>query len=591
MKRTFSARTVFPIVLGLLVGVTALPISFASLFVVRENTGRLLSELQEGIVDGIVKRLRAHFAPVTDQMVAAQWLVENQSFDPSAEDATALSIVRALLATTPQVFSMSFQTDEGTLWRYVRGSIRLEMRPRQETPRLKATMDRAREQNEGWWGDPIYDIQRMNPMLTYIQPLKRQGQFIGVFLLAIDNEEVGEYLRRSLEDLQATPFVLIGGTSVIVHPNLGSVAPGRSTTPTIADVNDPVLAAIWTDTRFHTIQYPLKRSRSHWTYVNGAAQGYFWRELDEFGDTPWFIGYHQPEDFNATARNNVELILLVTPLLLILALLVAYFLGRLMSRNAEEIAAIAGNMEALRFDRPVPARLVHSRLTEIALTSRALENGRVVLRRFDSYVPRGLLQQLMTLGDDASKPVDTSVTLLFLDLEGYSEFSRGRTATDVAAYLNSIFSTVGPIIEAHGGTIDKYTGDGLLAVWGAPMADPSNGARTVSCAREIARIMAQKIAYERRAEPAICRIRMGLHTGRVIAGDLGYAGRTDYTVIGRTVNVTQRVQIALRGLYPEELVVVAATSDLVKAIGSDAIGSFRRLEARVDGIDLVSLLV
>jgi adenylate cyclase len=130
-----------------------------------------------------------------------------------------------------------------------------------------------------------------------------------------------------------------------------------------------------------------------------------------------------------------------------------------------------------------------------------------------------------------------------------------------------VLGIAGPRIEAAGGTIDKFTGDGLLAFWGAP--EPRGGyARTaVLAALDLVAPLATHRAARRAEGLAACRVRIGLHTGRAVVGNLGYPGRGNYTAIGRAVNTAARVQAALRGVAPEQTVVVAATPATLKAAG------------------------
>jgi class 3 adenylate cyclase len=136
----------------------------------------------------------------------------------------------------------------------------------------------------------------------------------------------------------------------------------------------------------------------------------------------------------------------------------------------------------------------------------------------------------------------------------------------VGDYLNRIFGCVGPIIEAHGGSIDKYTGDGLMAVWGAPAADAHHAERAWVAAQAIVAALRERVAADIAADPAACRIRLGLHSGRVLPGDIGFAGRLDYTVIGRTVNVAQRAQTALREHMGDAIVALAVTATMARLL-------------------------
>ncbi|MEM9443127.1 MAG: adenylate/guanylate cyclase domain-containing protein, partial [Pseudomonadota bacterium] len=114
--------------------------------------------------------------------------------------------------------------------------------------------------------------------------------------------------------------------------------------------------------------------------------------------------------------------------------------------------------------------------------------------------------------------------------------------------------------EESGGVIDKYTGDGLLAFWGAPDPQPDHVARACKTAAKIFQL------YEGQKDDCDAkkpRLRIGLHCGPVIVGNIGFAGRINYTLVGDTVNIAQRVESALRGVLPQQPVVIAATSTVL----------------------------
>lgn len=161
------------------------------------------------------------------------------------------------------------------------------------------------------------------------------------------------------------------------------------------------------------------------------------------------------------------------------------------------------------------------------------------------------------------------MTILFLDLEGYAHFAESHSAGEVADYLNRMFGRIGPTIEASGGTIDKYTGDGLMAFWGAPTPEERHASRAVDAALRIAREIGPVVEEERSRGATSCRIRIGLHSGEAVVGDLGYAGRMNYTVVGETVNTAKRTESAMRGKAPHMPVVIGVTAAVVSKAGLD----------------------
>ena len=129
---------------------------------------------------------------------------------------------------------------------------------------------------------------------------------------------------------------------------------------------------------------------------------------------------------------------------------------------------------------------------------------------------------------------------MFCDVRDFTEFASGATPAEVVAALNRLFEVIVPIIAGHGGHIDKFEGDGLLAVFGAPEPFPDHADRAVSAACAIG------AAVNERGEAGELRVGIGVNTGRVDAGAIGGAGRHNYSVIGGAVNVASRVEAQTR---------------------------------------------
>jgi adenylate cyclase len=166
---------------------------------------------------------------------------------------------------------------------------------------------------------------------------------------------------------------------------------------------------------------------------------------------------------------------------------------------------------------------------------------------FGTYLDEEVAEHILSEGFD-EEGVELEVSVVFCDVKGFTSFAAGAEATEVVARLNELFEIVVPVVSKHGGHVDKFVGDGLLAVFGAPQNHPDHADRAVRAAIE----MAQGANHSDRADDL--QIGVGVNTGRVVAGSIGGAGRLNFSVIGDPVNVAARVEAATRETGDEVLI-------------------------------------
>jgi adenylate cyclase len=155
---------------------------------------------------------------------------------------------------------------------------------------------------------------------------------------------------------------------------------------------------------------------------------------------------------------------------------------------------------------------------------------------FGTYVDPDVARHILDEGTNlAGEQVE--VTLMFVDIRNFTGFAERTPAPEVVAAINELFEQIVPIIHAHGGRVDKFVGDGLLAVFGAPRRQPDHADRAFAVALEIARTARSSNGLE---------IGIGLNSGTVVAGNVGGAGRLEFSVIGDAVNIAARVEAATR---------------------------------------------
>ena len=162
---------------------------------------------------------------------------------------------------------------------------------------------------------------------------------------------------------------------------------------------------------------------------------------------------------------------------------------------------------------------------------------------FARYVPAAVVDALVADGAQPSVQGERRVlTLLFSDLAGFTAASEHLPPEEVARALNAYFSRMTRTVHQHGGTLDKFIGDAVMAFWNAPLPEPAHAARALACAQAMQRDMAALRAQWQGTPFADVHLRIGLHTGEAAVGHLGSHERFTYTAVGDAVNTAARLE-------------------------------------------------
>ncbi|WP_374001445.1 adenylate/guanylate cyclase domain-containing protein [Bdellovibrio bacteriovorus] len=157
------------------------------------------------------------------------------------------------------------------------------------------------------------------------------------------------------------------------------------------------------------------------------------------------------------------------------------------------------------------------------------------------------------------------VVVFFSDIRGFTAFSEKRSPEEVVEMLNEYFGVMVKIINSHGGVVDKFIGDAIMAVWGAPKSSDRDAHHAVRACLEMRRALEElnerRIA---RSQPPI-NIGMGLHAGKAISGTIGSDERMEYTVIGNTVNTASRIEASTKAFGADLLI----SDTVIERIGED----------------------
>jgi adenylate cyclase len=212
-------------------------------------------------------------------------------------------------------------------------------------------------------------------------------------------------------------------------------------------------------------------------------------------------------------------------------------------------------------------------ISQSKLAAQVLEEGRR-RERLERYHSPAVVEQVLQAQRDGreSTAEEREVTVLFADLVGFTPLTEHTPPVQVIEILNAFLSRMTDVIFAHEGTVDKFLGDAILAVFGGPVAQDDHAARAVETAKNMMRELAALNA-ERGDRPPL-QMRIAINSGMAIIGDIGSPKRREYTVLGDVVNTASRLESTVA--QPDQIVISEATYRRIQpALPVTSLGNFR----------------
>lgn len=600
-RRTRSLTWTLILSFGGLIAITVLGVLAMVLYSAGRNTVDLLQDKGRLTVDHIVAQVDTVMGPPRDQVILLARSIAEGDISPRRpeEFARALSLS---LGGVPQVRGVAFFDAElrmtGVLRRQT--SFQRLSAARGDDPNIRTLFGLVSHFNQPEWSAPIFlpEIGQTALLLRY--PVRRDDRVIGMLVAVIDVQRLSDDLRRFTEDIEAEGFILHGQDRVLAHASLVMDAMGASEAeplPHIERYGDRVLSRLWDEAAREELAIGVTPPlRGHVVLLGeerDEAYVFLYRMIDRYGDTPWIVGAYVPAETIGQEVQRLISSAVVGLVAFLIAIAMAVYIGRRISRPVRRLANAARQISDLRVEdvEPIPP----SRITELNEQSNAFNAMVSALGWFGNYVPRRLVGQLLKYGDVGNLQSDErALTVMFTDIAGYSTLAEGQTASDVARFLNHHFDIVTAAIEAEEGTVDKYIGDSVMAFWGAPEKQKNRATRACRAALAIRKaIEADNDRREAAGEPRV-RMRIGLHSGRATVGNIGSRDRVNYTIIGDTVNVAQRMeQLAREADYTQSDVAIYMSEATKNDVGDrfrTASAGDHPIRGRAEHVTVYSLL-
>lgn len=478
---------------------------------------------------------------------------------------------------------------DGTL---LGGDIDLEA----DVPTLAPLLQQARKEADAFWSTPLYMPEREHTYFVYVRPLRDGETYRGSLLVGMSLDRVSEITWHASTD-DITVFLMQENSHNLVgHPDLhksfDTLGPD---TPLlhVARISDSFLKSLEDMPRLDNATFDIAEDLDlHAGYDDNGARRFVILEQknEDLLGLPVRIGTHFPAAFLDQPLKQLLAAVVVGAGLLLLSLVGAVLLAQRIAQPVQRASAAAKEVASLNLAAvaPLPTSVIRE-LDDLSKGFNAMVGG---LTAFNRYVPTTLVQKLLSEGRAEAPPEEREVAVLFTDIAGFTSASEGMSATQTAAFVNHHLSLLGKEITAEGGTIDKYIGDSVMAFWGAPERLDNPAEPAARAALGMARaIRADNVERAARGEPPV-RIRIGLHMGPLVVGDIGAPERVNYTVIGDTVNAASRLESLGKEIDDSAEVIILASGDLAAKLGDGfdrrAIGP-RKVKGKEAAMDVFRL--
>ena len=570
-KRTITLARTLAVAIGGLVAIAVAAVLAIYWTTAARTTFDLLTTQAEIGVASVEAQLRQHLEPVSNALGSLALMLQQDRLD--ADDASRFStILTGALAASPQVNSIAYLTED----MHIRGVSRqpdgtyYSFDNKDDSDRGREALAEAAGKVGSYWGEILYLGDGPHAtVLNLRQPVRRDGQLVGVMFAVVTVQDLSKFLARVSSDPSQVPFILYGDDRVLAHPRMAADPPPASVAeplPRLDQIGDDLLAALWTKGTPVTVRNPRVRIRE--VEMGDKDEIFLYRKIYGFGPTPLNLGIHVPGDAVGAEVQRVFRAGLAGLAVMVLAIVVGVFVGRMIARPVRAFSDQARAVGTLDFGKLKP--LPGSVFKELNEGAQAFNTMLVGLRWLETYVPKSLVRRLIVKGDGEDVvSIERILTVMFTDIANFSGAAERLPAARIAAYLNEHFALLGRCVEAEGGTIDKFIGDCLMAFWGAPEKMKDHAPRAARAALAIAAAM--RAENDRRAavgRPRL-RLRIGLHSGPVVVGNIGAPGRTNYTIVGDTVNIGNRLEQLGKVLSRDDDTTILISAETAALLGPE----------------------
>ena len=368
------------------------------------------------------------------------------------------------------------------------------------------------------------------PAVALAGPIDIDQKRVGVLAIIIELTRVSNFLSQLTVGKSAGAFILDRDGTAVASPD------ADADELTALKTNHPLFPVAVAAIRQAGSAYDSDKGDAFHIRVSQDGKGYE-AVLTPISFPGWSLVTVVPEsEFLGPVQSTIRNLLLGLAVLIIIAGLLSAWIGqRLIAAPLIKVVSEVRHVERFDLDR---VERHSSGLTEIENLSSAIADMALGLAAFRKYIPADLVKRLISDGQGARLGGDVRpMSVMFVDMAGFTGMSE-RSGDRIIPLLSRFFDAVSAAVQGHGGTIDKFIGDAVMAFWGAPASNPDHALDCCRAALACLKAVGELVDDEQRR----VEIRIGINSGDMLVGNIGSEVRLNYTVIGDAVNVASRLE-------------------------------------------------
>ena len=535
-KAPIQITLLLTLAIGGLVGLSVGAVLYSTAKANYQNTMSAFANAAKLHLNTIELGVRNHLLPAEEILHHMQHLAGEGELDDKTNPELIL-LLKGVLAAPHQISGIELwdKKQKGLhVSHHDNSGFHVEEKHETDMRELDIMSSLAKQSTHIHWDAPYYH-EGETSLLAYSR-LDNLLEHIGTASTGVTISELSELIGRLGSNQEMTAFIVDDNLNILAHPDLldPTVLEKISPNETLLPISGLKTILLKNLLELGKPARPPLENGFVIKHLDSTDGGHFMfsKALKGYSPKPWTIGVYTPASSIDKPIKRMQQSIFIGIGLFVLSLLASIFLARKIALPIRDTSQASAKIERLEIDQVQP--LPPSMIKELNDQANSFNRMLKALHWFNSYVPSRLVKQLIS--DDGQQLVQTRaeiLTVMFTDIKGFTELSETMSPKATAEMLNQHFEMVNQCIEATEGTLDKYIGDSVMAFWGAPEPQQDHSTRACKAA------LAIKQACAKTNGP---HIKIGLHSGPLVVGNVGAKARMNYTVIGDSVNVCARIE-------------------------------------------------